>query len=100
METENKYFKEDVVKYLKNEMGITSGKATEAVNLIFGFIGDSIVEGKDVVVRGFGTFSRRSTKGREVKFGEDKKFDVPEHYTMTFKASKSIKNSLKNLEVE
>lgn len=93
-------FKKDIVKYIRSETGMSAGKATEAVNLVFKFIGDSVIEGNDVVVTEFGTFSRRATKGREIKFGENKKFDVPKHYTMKFKAGRPIKNSLKNLEVE
>lgn len=100
MERENKFYKEDIVKYLRSEMGLTADKATNAVNLVFEFIWDSIKDGNDVVITGFGKFSRRSTKGREIKFGETKKFNVPDHYAMTFKSSKWVKKSLKGMEVK
>ncbi|MGO8878471.1 MAG: HU family DNA-binding protein [Desulfomonilaceae bacterium] len=79
------------------EKGKTTKKlATEAIELVFSTIGESLVNGDEIAVPGFGKFSIVVKKARTGTNPQTKKkINIPEKKAPKFSAAKSLKESIK-----
>ena|SRR5579871_48630 len=65
--------KADIAKKLDEEIGLTHREAKEIVELFFDFISQSLINGKQVKISGFGNFvlnDKRERPGRNPRTGE------------------------------
>lgn len=65
--------KADIAKKLDEEIGLTHREAKEIVELFFDFISQSLTQGKQVKISGFGNFvlnDKRERPGRNPRTGE------------------------------
>lgn len=65
--------KQELVKSVAQKLGKSESEASNAVNSVFEVISDSLAEGKDVTVSGFGSFKvveRSAREGRNPQTGE------------------------------
>lgn len=79
------------------KVGLKRKDASEAVNLIFDTISESLSKGVDVKILGFGSFSvkeRSARDGKNPRTGENIK--IPASKSVRFKAGKQLKESANN----
>jgi len=65
--------KADIAKKLDEEIGLTHREAKEIVELFFEFISDSLINGKQVKISGFGNFvlnDKKERPGRNPRTGQ------------------------------
>ena len=89
-------------KQIKNHEFQQAGRNAykrEDVDAFLDEIKESLIDGKTIELRGFGTFEPRLRKGRDIarnpKTGE--KVSVEPHYIAAFRAGQSLKENLWNL---
>lgn len=82
--------KKDLIEHMALEMGVSKKAAEMAVESFIKIVqGQMRQPGREVVLRGFGTFKAKlvpTRKGRNPKSGET--IEIPEHIKVTFKPSK------------
>jgi integration host factor subunit beta len=87
--------KAELVEIISEETGVNKKDTGIIVNLIMENIGQALVNGDKVELRGFGSFkvkTRRSRLARNPRTGES--VDVPAKKVPFFKASNDLKASL------
>ncbi len=88
--------KAEFVDKLAEKGKITKKFATEAMELVFSTIGETLVNGHKISVPGFGKFSvvvRKARSGLNPRTKE--KLNIPETKAPKFTAAKSLKESIK-----
>lgn len=89
--------KAEIVAQICNETGIEKEKALKVVEAFMVVVKDNIVNGEDIFLRGFGTFTTKTRKqkiGRLIK--ENKSVVVPEHKIPYFKPCEDFKDQFMN----
>ena len=84
--------KADMAKSLFNELGLNKREALELVDLFFQELGESLADGEQIRLSGFGNFYLRDKSerpGRNPKTGE--KVPIPARRVVTFKAGQKLK---------
>ena len=87
--------KAEIVAQICSETGIEKDKALKVVEAFMVVVKDNIVNGEDIFLRGFGTFTTKTRKqkiGRLIK--ETKSVVVPEHKIPYFKPCEEFKSQL------
>ncbi len=87
--------KNDLVKKVAEDTGVSSRDAEAVVNSVFATIADTISAGNKVVVTGFGTFerkTRKARKGRHPSTGDV--IDIPEKFAASFSPGKLLKEQV------
>ncbi len=87
--------KAEIVAQICSETGIEKDKALKVVEAFMVIVKDNIVNGEDIFLRGFGTFTTKTRKqkiGRLIK--ENKSVVVPEHKIPYFKPCEEFKSQL------
>jgi integration host factor beta subunit len=87
--------KAELVEIISEETGVNKKDTGIIVNLIMENIGQALVSGDKVELRGFGSFkvkTRRARLARNPRTGES--VDVPAKRVPFFKASNDLKSSL------
>ena len=88
--------KAEFVDKLAEKGKITKKLAAEAIELIFSTIGETLVNGEEIAVPGFGKFSVVVRKARTGLNPHTKaKLNIPETKAPKFTAAKSLKESIK-----
>jgi integration host factor subunit alpha len=80
-----------------NEVGFTKKKSTEVIESLLETIKDSLSNGEDVLVSGFGKFcikEKRSRRGRNPATGQD--LMLRERKVVTFKCSGKLRDKINN----
>ena len=88
--------KQDLVRTLVKDTGITQDMAGKVCNAMFDIIKDALLDGDSVTLTGFGTFTvkeRAARTGRNPRTG--KAIDVPACRAVSFKPSKNLKEAFK-----
>jgi nucleoid DNA-binding protein len=88
--------KAEFVDKLAEKGKITKKMATEVIELVFSTIGESLVNGDESAVPGFGKFSavvRKERSGLNPRTKE--KLNIPESKVPKFTAAKALKESIK-----
>ena len=87
--------KNDLVTKVATAMGLTKADAERAIESTFSSITDSLREGEEVRLIGFGTFAitnRPATEGRNPRTGEPLK--IPATRLPKFRAGKHLKEAV------
>ena len=85
--------KADIVEHVYNRIGFSKKEASDLVELVFLVIKDTLCEGENVKILGFGNFvvkDKNSRKGRNPQTGEP--IIIPARRVLTFKSSQLLKN--------
>ena len=88
--------KAEFVDKLAEKGKITKKLATEAIEMVFSTIGETLVNGEEITGPGFGKFSivvRKARTGLNPRTKE--KLNIPETKVPKFTASKGLKESIK-----
>ena len=88
--------KADLVNAITEKTGIEKVDVLVALEAFFTVVKDTMGEGENVYVRGFGSFiiKKRAKKvGRNIKRG--KTVEIPEHYIPAFKPAKIFNDFVK-----
>ncbi len=89
--------KADIVAAVSEKTGVQKVDVLVALEAFFKEVKDSLAEGENVYIRGFGSFivKRRAEKiGRHIK--ENKAIVIPEHYIPAFKPAKVFVEQVKS----
>lgn len=89
--------KRELAKKTAANLGVSVNAAMEMINTIVDTIGQSLKDGDNVVISGFGSFSvteRKSRIGRNPKTGEV--VPIGSRLKPVFKASEQLKGSINN----
>lgn len=87
--------KNDLVAAVSGGAGLSKADAARAVECVFDSITDSLRNGDEVRLVGFGTFSvanRKASEGRNPRTGE--KIQIPASRQPKFKAGKALKDAV------
>lgn len=87
--------KTELVKVVAEKADLTQAVAADAVNAMVDAIVESLVEGNEVAILGFGSFKvtdRPARTARNPQTGE--MVEVPESKAVSFKVSKALKEKL------
>lgn len=87
--------KNDLIDSVASRSGFSKSDSARAVDSVFGVISDSLKDGEEVRLVGFGTFSvanRAASKGRNPRTGEV--IDIPASKQPKFKAGKGLKEAV------
>ncbi len=87
--------KNELVSAVSNSAGLSKADASKAVDSVFDNITNSLRNGNEVRLIGFGTFSvaqRRATTGRNPRTGET--IQIPARKQAKFKAGKALKEAV------
>ena len=82
----------DIIKSLCETGNFSRERSKELLKTMIAIIEQSLAEGEQVKISGFGTFTpkkRKPRRGRNPKTGEEVK--IPSHLTVVFKASIHLK---------
>ncbi|NNC94960.1 MAG: integration host factor subunit beta [Chitinophagales bacterium] len=88
--------KADLVSNIAEKTGIAKVDVLVTLEAFFKEIKDSLTEGENVYIRGFGSFvvKKRAKKiGRNIK--KNVAIEIPEHYIPSFKPAKIFVDSVK-----
>ena len=87
--------KKNVVDKISSELSMQKQDVRLAVDIILETMGNALVEGRRIELRGYGSFSVRTRKSRLTKNPRTgKMMDIPERKTLHFTMSKSLKETL------
>lgn len=87
--------KNDLVALVADAAGLSKNDATKAVDAVFDGIAETLKNGDEVRLVGFGTFAvaeRAASEGRNPRTGE--KIAIPASKQPKFKPGKSLKDAL------
>lgn len=85
--------KTDLVRVVSEKCGIPKMKAKEVLDCVTATVVDTVANGEDVVLQGFGAFKRVTRDEKKTSaFGKD--MVVPKHYAMTFTVGTPVKAAL------
>ncbi|UJQ94927.1 HU family DNA-binding protein [Mariluticola halotolerans] len=87
--------KNELTGVVADKAGITKAQAADAVDAVFEAITDTLKDGGDVRLVGFGTFAvsrRKASKGRNPATGAE--IDIPASNQAKFKPGKGLKDAL------
>ncbi|MEM1327808.1 MAG: HU family DNA-binding protein [Bacteroidota bacterium] len=88
--------KADLVAAISEKTGVQKVDVLVTLEALFAEVKDSLAEGENVYIRGFGSFiiKKRAKKiGRHIK--QNKAIEIPEHYIPAFKPAKVFVEQVK-----
>ena len=91
--------KSDIVEDLNNEIGLNKREAKELVDSVFESIKDTLINGEEVKVSGFGNFQLKdklARPGRNPRTGED--VEITARRVVTFKSGQKLKEKVKSID--
>lgn len=75
---------------------LTKKEAKELIDVVFKTVEDSLANGNDVLITGFGKFTVKKLKARKQQIpGSDKIVDVPERNVARFRPGKGLKEAVR-----
>ena len=89
--------KSDIVEDLNNEIGLNKREAKELVDSVFETIKETLINGEEVKVSGFGNFQLKdkpARPGRNPRTGED--VEISARRVVTFKSGQKLKEKVKS----
>ncbi len=90
--------KSDIVKQLNDKIGLNKREAKELVDSFFDNIKETLSQGHEVKLSGFGNFqlkNKSSRPGRNPRTGED--VEITARRVATFKSGQKLKESVKTI---
>lgn len=88
--------KADVINQIAEKTGIDKADVTTTVETLFAVVKDSMAEGKNIYVRGFGSFvNKKRAKKIARNISKNTAIVIDEHYVPNFKPSKVFVEQIK-----
>ena len=88
--------KADVINQIAEKTGIDRSDVTTTVETLFAVIKDSMAEGENIYVRGFGSFvNKKRAKKIARNISKNTAIVIKEHYVPSFKPSKIFIEQIK-----
>ena len=89
--------KAEVITKISDKTGIQKDDVTQAIEAFFKVVKDSMAEGNNIYVRGFGSFVNKK-RARKVarNISKNTAIVIDEHYIPAFKPSKVFVEKIKN----
>ena len=89
--------KAEIIEEITNRTGIEKANVSSVVEAFFKVVKNSMVDGSNIYVRGFGSFiiKRRAAKPARI-IAEKKTIMIAEHYIPSFKPSKEFIKKVKD----
>jgi DNA-binding protein HU-beta len=87
--------KTDLVTYIKETAGLSAGAAVKALDAVLDTIQNTLAQGEDITLTGFGSFAvttRSARQGRNPKTGEA--IAIAASRQVRFKAGKALKEAV------
>lgn len=89
--------KAEVITKISEKTGIQKDDVTQTVEAFFKVVKDSMAEGENIYVRGFGSFiNKKRAKKIARNISKNTAIVIDEHYVPAFKPSKSFIEKIKN----
>ncbi len=91
--------KSDIVEDLNNKIGLNKREAKELVDSVFETIKETLINGEEVKVSGFGNFQLKdkpARPGRNPRTGED--VEITARRVVTFKSGQKLKEKVKSID--
>jgi DNA-binding protein HU-beta len=89
--------KADIIAEIAAKTGIEKGDVQETVEAFFKVVKNSMVQGENVYVRGFGSFIvKKRAKKTARNISKNTAIIIPEHYVPSFKPAKVFIDKVKN----
>lgn len=89
--------KAEVIAEIANKTGIEKVDVAETVEAFFKVVKDSMIEGNNIYVRGFGSFVVKKRAQKTARnISKNTAIIIPEHYVPSFKPAKSFVEKVKN----
>ena len=89
--------KADVISEIAEKTGIDKADVSTAVEAFFSVVKDSMSQGRNIYVRGFGSFvNKKRAKKIARNISKNTAIVIDEHYVPTFKPSKVFIEKIKN----
>lgn len=88
--------KADIVNEISRKTGLEKVAVQEIVEALMESVKESMIDGKNVYLRGFGSFivkKRSKKKARDIS--KNKEIIIPEHYIPSFRPSDQFTNRVK-----
>lgn len=88
--------KADIVNEISGKIGVEKTTVQKTVEALMESIKESMIDGQDVYLRGFGSFivkKRAQKKARNIS--KNTEIVIPEHYIPSFRPSKQFTNKVK-----
>ena len=88
--------KADVISRIAEKTGIDKADVTTTVETLFAVVKDSMAEGENIYVRGFGSFvNKKRAKKIARNISKNTAIVIDEHYVPNFKPSKVFVEQIK-----
>lgn len=88
--------KQQLIEHVADQAGINKKTAGEAVAAVLDGIQNTLSDGENVTLTGFGTFEVRQRQARQgVKPGTTEKIQIPASKYPAFKPGKTFKDAIK-----
>ncbi len=88
--------KADVISQIAEKTGIDKADVTTTVETLFAVVKDSMAEGENIYVRGFGSFvNKKRAKKIARNISQNTAIVIDEHYVPSFKPSKVFVEQVK-----
>ena len=87
--------KADIVESVNNELGYPKNRCSELVETLLDIVKESLEQGEDVLISGFGKFclkEKKQRRGRNPATGDD--LLLGERKVVTFKCSHLLRNKI------
>ena len=89
--------KAEVITKISDKTGIQKDDVTQAVEAFFTVVKDSMAEGENIYVRGFGSFiNKKRAKKIARNISQNTAIVIDEHFIPAFKPSKVFIEKIKN----
>lgn len=89
--------KADVINQIAEKTGIDRSDVTTTVETLFAVVKDSMAEGENIYVRGFGSFvNKKRAKKIARNISKNTAIVIDEHYVPSFKPSKMFVEQVKS----
>ena len=89
--------KAEIIAEIANKTGIEKGDVQETVEAFFKVVKNSMVEGENVYVRGFGSFVvKKRAKKTARNISKNTAIIIPEHFVPSFKPAKVFVEKVKS----
>jgi DNA-binding protein HU-beta len=89
--------KADIIAEIAAKTGIEKGDVQETVEAFFKVVKNSMVQGENVYVRGFGSFIvKKRAKKTARNISKNTAIIIPEHFVPSFKPAKVFIDKVKN----
>ena len=95
----NKVTKADIINEIAEKTGVDKADVTASVEAFFSVVKNSMANGNNIYVRGFGSFINKKRKKKIARnISRNTALVIDEHFIPSFKPAKIFINKIKNSE--